>query len=136
MVRFAGGKPDKGGYRQFRIKTIEGIDDYAMIGEIVRRRYERLLAEKKEMPDLIVIDGGAGQLASALTQLRTLNLTIPTIALAKENEEIYLPGEEKPIRLDRKSRALHLLQKVRDEAHRFAVKYHKLLRTKRVLNKK
>ena len=136
MVRFAGGKPDKGGYRQFRIKTIEGIDDYAMIGEIVRRRYERLLAEKKEMPDLIVIDGGAGQLASALTQLRMLNLTIPTIALAKENEEIYLPGEEKPIRLDRKSRALHLLQKVRDEAHRFAVKYHKLLRTKRVLNKK
>lgn len=133
MVRFLDGKPDKGNYRRFKIKTIEGIDDPAMIAEVVGRRYKRLLEEKKELPDLIVIDGGRTQLSAAYKELKNLGLRIPVIGLAKRLEELYFPGLAEPQRIDHKTRALKLLQRVRDEAHRFAVKYHRLLRKKRVV---
>ena len=133
MVRFLDGKPDKSGYRRFRIRVVEGIDDFAMIGEVVKRRYTRLLFEKKAMPDLIMIDGGKGQLSSACDVLISLRLKIPIISLAKRNEEVYLPGLTLPKAFDKKSRALQLLQRIRDEAHRFAITYQKLLRKKRVL---
>jgi excinuclease ABC subunit C len=134
MVRFSDGKPDKTNYRRFRIKTIDGIDDFAMIAEVVHRRYTRLIDEKKELPDLIVIDGGKGQLSSAMEVLKKLSLKIPTIGLAKRNEEIYFPGRQLSYVLDKKTEALKLLQRIRDEAHRFAIKYHKLLRKKRIKN--
>jgi len=132
MVQFRGGKPDKSNYRCYKIKTVEGIDDFASIAEVVFRRYSRLLAEHTAMPDLVVIDGGAGQLHAALHSLSGLGISIPIISLAKRFEEIYLPGEEQPIILDKKRGALLLLQAVRDEAHRFAISYNKLLRKKQV----
>ena len=136
MVRFRDGKPDKSNYRRFKIKTIEGIDDPAMIAEVVRRRYSRLIEEEKELPDLIVIDGGRMQLSAAFKELHGLNLRIPVIGLAKKREEIYYPGLAEPQQLDHKTRAIRLLQNIRDEAHRFAVKYHKVLRSKRTLGKR
>jgi excinuclease ABC subunit C len=135
MARFAGGKPDKSGYRRFRIKSIEGVDDYAMMGELVRRRYSRLKDEGHVMPDLIVLDGGVGQLSAALVELKKLGLSIPALALAKKTEEVYLPGIQNPLRFDLKSRGMKLLQNARDEAHRFALAYHKLLRSKRAFRK-
>jgi excinuclease ABC subunit C len=101
-----------------------------MIAEVVRRRYSRLIFEKKELPDLIVIDGGKGQLSSAMLELENLNLEIPVIGLAKRNEEIFFPGRSLPLILPKKSEALKLLQRIRDEAHRFAITYHKLRRSK------
>ncbi len=136
MVRFVDGKPDKSGYRRFKIKTVEGIDDCAMIAEVVGRRYKRLKKEEKKFPDLVVIDGGVGQLSSAFRELHSLEVKIPVVALAKKNEEIYFPGFSDPVCFERKSRAVKLLQNIRDEAHRFAVSYHRLLRKKRILNKK
>ena len=136
MVQFRNGRPDKRNYRRYRIKTVDGPDDYSSINEVVRRRYSRLLKEEAEMPDLIVIDGGRGQLNAALQALRPLGLKIPIISLAKQYEEIIVPGMQKPIRLDKRSYALRLLQALRDEAHRFAIAYHKLLRKKRILEKK
>ncbi len=133
MIRFLDGKPEKSNYRRFKIKTIEGIDDPAMIAEVVRRRYQRLLEEKKELPDLIVIDGGRTQLSAAYKELKSLGLKIPVIGLAKRLEEIYFPGLAEPQCIDHKTRALKLLQRIRDEAHRFAVKYHRILRKKRVI---
>ncbi|MFH0874582.1 MAG: excinuclease ABC subunit UvrC [archaeon] len=130
MVRFLNGKPDKSNYRRFKIKTISGIDDYAMIAEIVQRRYSRLILENKELPSLIVIDGGKGQLSFAVSVLDNLGIRVPTIGLAKRNEEIFFPGRSAPLVLDKKSEALTLLQRIRDEAHRFALKYHKLRRSK------
>jgi excinuclease ABC subunit C len=131
MVQFRDGMPDKKNYRRFRIRTVEGIDDFASIAEIVKRRYQRLASEDDDMPDLIVIDGGKGQLSAALDILSSLSLEIPVIALAKREEEVYLPGEMLPRRLDPKGMALRYLQEIRDEAHRFAVAYHRLLRGKR-----
>jgi excinuclease ABC subunit C len=132
MVQFNNGEPDKKNYRRFRIKTVEGIDDFASIAEIVRRRYHRLLEEDGALPDLIIIDGGKGQLSAALGALEGLGLALPVIALAKREEEVYLPGETLPCRLDRKGMALHFLQEIRNEAHRFAIAYNRLLRTKKV----
>jgi excinuclease ABC subunit C len=132
MVQFRNGVPDKKNYRRFKIKTVEGVDDFASIGEIVTRRYRRLVDEDAEMPDLIIIDGGKGQLTAALEAERSLDLTIPVIAIAKREEEVYLPGEILPRRLDPKGMALHYIQEIRDEAHRFAIAYHKLLRSKSV----
>jgi excinuclease ABC subunit C len=132
MVQFHNGEPDKKNYRRFRIKTVEGIDDFASIAEIVRRRYHRLLEEDGALPDLIIIDGGKGQLSAALGALDGLGLALPVIALAKREEEVYLPGETLPCRLDRKGMALHFLQEIRNEAHRFAIAYNRLLRTKKV----
>ena len=130
MVQFRDGVPDKKNYRRFRIRTVEGIDDFASIAEVVKRRYLRLSGESADMPDLIVIDGGRGQLSAALGILNELDVEIPIIALAKREEEVYLPGEMLPLKLDPKGMALRYLQEIRDEAHRFAVAYHRLLRGK------
>jgi excinuclease ABC subunit C len=132
MVQFRGGRPDKSNYRRFRIKGVAGIDDFASIAEVVRRRYTRLLEEKQEMPDLIIIDGGKGQLASALGELQGLRLKIPIISLAKREEEIYAPGLEGPLDIRRDEKASLYVQEIRDEAHRFAVAYNRLLRKKAI----
>lgn len=136
MVQFRSGAPDKKNYRRFKIRTVEGVDDFAAIGEIVERRYRRLAEEGAAMPDLIVIDGGKGQLGAAQEALDRLCVHVPVIALAKREEEIFMAGEESPVRLDRKSMALRYLQEIRDEAHRFAITYHKLLRSKRLTDGK
>jgi excinuclease ABC subunit C len=134
LVYFYKGKPDKNGYRRFRIKTVKGMDDYSMMREIVRRRYTRSLDEKKPLPDLIVIDGGKGHLGVALDELRKLSLgNIPAIGIAKQFEHIYVEDRKEPIVLPKESKALHLLERIRDEAHRFAISYHKKLMSKRML---
>jgi len=130
MVQFRDGAPDKKNYRRFRIRNVEGIDDVASIGEVVKRRYQRLSEEGSDLPDLIVIDGGKGQLSAARNVLINIGVEIPVIALAKREEVVYLHGELLPRRLDRKGVALRYLQEIRNEAHRFAVAYHHLLRTK------
>jgi len=169
MVYFYKGKPKKSEYRRFKIKTVSGIDDYAMMREIVNRRYSRLTEEKRPLPDLILIDGGRGHLAAALAELEKLNLTdIPAIGIAKparrpvrrsissmndlsgeggspggsessgeggEFEHIYVKGRKDPIILPKESKVLHLLERVRDEAHRFAISYHRKLRSKNFLPK-
>ncbi|MCR4336937.1 MAG: excinuclease ABC subunit UvrC [Candidatus Omnitrophica bacterium] len=135
MVSFFNGKPDKSNYRRFRIKWVEGIDDFKMIAEIVHRRYRRLKNEGSLYPDLIVIDGGKGQLSAAVQQLKFLGVEIPIISLAKQEEEVFLPNRRSSIRLGRDSLALKLLQRVRDEAHRFAVSYHRNLRGKAMVGK-
>ena len=133
MVRFSGGIPDKKNYRRFKIKTVEGIDDFASIAEIVKRRYQRLIAEEGELPDLIIIDGGKGQLAAALGALQSLDCPLPVIAIAKREEEVSLPGEPLPLQLDEKGMALRYIQEIRNEAHRFAITYNRLLRKKKLL---
>lgn len=133
MVRFANGVPDKKNYRRFKIKTVEGIDDFASIAEIVRRRYQRLITEDAHLPDLIIIDGGKGQLMAALGALETLSCQIPVIAIAKREEEVYVPGELLPRHLDKKGMALRYIQEIRDEAHRFAIAYNRLLRKKKLV---
>jgi excinuclease ABC subunit C len=133
MVRFRDGKPEKGSYRRFRIRSIEGIDDPASIGEVVSRRYRRLVGEGAPLPDLVIIDGGKGQLAAARTALRSLGITIPVIAIAKREEDIYLPDAMLPLRLDRKGIALRYIQEIRDEAHRFAIAYNRLLMKKTMI---
>lgn len=131
MVYFNNGEPDKSNYRKFKIKNVNDIDDYAMIREIVRRRYARLKEEGVALPDLIIIDGGKGHLQSAYEELIKLNLTrIPIISIAKKQEEIYLVGSSKPICIDKDSELLHFVQQMRDEAHRFALRYHHNLREK------
>jgi excinuclease ABC subunit C len=131
MVQFRDGKPDKQNYRRFKIKSVSSIDDTSCINEVVYRRYKRLKNEYAIMPNLIVIDGGRGQLNAAIDSLRTLNLKLPVIALAKKLEEIYVPGLKKTIKLNEKSDALKLLQSIRNEAHRFAINYNRLLRRKK-----
>jgi len=126
MVVFKNGKPYKNGYRKFRIKTVEGPNDYAMLQEVLWRRLDN---GDLELPDLILIDGGLGQVGAAREVLASKGLDIPVIGLAKREEVIWFP-EGNSLRLSRRSEALRLLQKVRDEAHRFAVKYHHQLREK------
>lgn len=130
MVSFLNGKPDKSNYRRFRIKEVAGIDDFSSIAEVVKRRYRRLQKEGRAYPDLIVIDGGKGQLSAAVSELKTLGIDIPIISLAKQEEEIFLPRKRDSIKLRKDSLALQLLQRVRDEAHRFAIAYHRKLRGK------
>ncbi len=132
MVQFRGGRPDKRGYRRFKIRTVQGIDDFASIGEIVKRRYSRQKEEEAEMPDLIVIDGGKGQLWAASSELRRLGLSIPIISIAKREEEIYVLGRLRPLPIRREDKASLFVQEMRDEAHRFAIKYNRLLRRKAV----
>ena len=136
MVAFLNGKPDKQNYRRFRIKEVKGIDDFKMIAEVVRRRYRRLRNEGRLFPDLVVIDGGKGQLSAALSELNALEVTVPIIALAKREEEVFLPRRRDAVRLSLDSLGLKLLQRMRDEAHRFAITYHRSLRTKRALTRK
>ena len=134
MVVFDRGKFDKKQYRIFNIRTVEGADDFRSIAEAVTRRYKRLMEEEKEFPDLILIDGGRGQLNAALMALNRLGIEGTTVAgLAKREEEIYMPGLEEPIRLERRDPALQLLQMVRDETHRFSVASHRRRRSKRTL---
>lgn len=132
MVRFVGGKPDKKGYRHFNIKTVEGPNDFASMKEIVGRRYKRILEESGPLPDLIVVDGGKGQLSSACEALKELNIygQIPVIGIAKKLEEIYYPEDPFPLHINKKSQGLLLLQQIRDEAHRFAITFHRLKRSK------
>ncbi|MBU1996956.1 MAG: excinuclease ABC subunit UvrC [Candidatus Omnitrophica bacterium] len=132
MVSFFNGVPDKKQYRKFRIKEVEGIDDFKMIAEVVRRRYRRLKNEGEPYPDLIVIDGGKGQLGAACEQLELLGVEIPIVSLAKREEEIFLPKRRDPVKLAENSLGLKLLQRLRDEAHRFAVSYHRKLRSKKM----
>ncbi len=133
MVSFLNGKPDKANYRWFKIKTVAGIDDFLMMAEIVGRRYSRLQKEGLSYPDLIVIDGGKGQLSAASAQLKKLGVVIPIISLAKREEEIFTPGKRNPIKLSHDSLGLKLLQRIRDEAHRFGLNYHRLLRAKKMV---
>jgi excinuclease ABC subunit C len=166
MVCFRNGVPDKDNYRRYRVRTVEGQDDFASMAEVVRRRYARIMLEAREtnpgaaefsqenpaeaisrpptinhqpatsfvrLPDLIIVDGGKGQLSAACRELQRLGLhDLPIIGLAKENEEIYRPGRALPLQLPMDSGALRLLQRIRDEAHRFANAYHQLLMKKRV----
>lgn len=135
MVCFMGGKANRGHYRKFKIRDVTGIDDFKSMREAVHRRYKRLKAETAALPDLILIDGGKGQLGAALGALKDLSVKIPTASLAKRAEEVFLPGRFESILLRLDDPALRLLQQLRDEAHRFGVAYHRLLRGKRLFEK-
>ncbi len=131
LISFYNGNPDKKNYRYFRLKTTDGlIDDFASMKEAVSRRYTRLINEQADLPDLILIDGGIGQVNAVESILNSLDLNIPVAGLAKRDEEIYLPGNSTPICLPKRSDALRLLQRVRDETHRFATSRNQNLRTK------
>ena len=132
MSRFVNGIPDKSGYRKFKIKTVSGRDDFAMIGEIIKRRYYRLLEENSELPDLVVIDGGKGQLNAAMRSLTSLGLKLPCISLAKENEEVYIPKNKNPITIPKNKLSLKILQHLRDETHRFGVAYNRTIRKNQI----
>jgi len=133
-VWFENGRPKRGEYRKFKVKTVEGTDDFASMREVVRRYFERRVGEQKPLPDLIVIDGGKGQLSAAHSALAEVNLTDrPLISLAKREEEIFIWGREDPLRLSRRSPGLRLLQQARDEAHRFAVTYNRKRRSMRTV---
>lgn len=132
MVYFHNGRPCKSNYRKFKIKGVKGIDDYAMIREIVRRRYKRLKEEGGAFPDLIIIDGGKGHLWAAYDELVRLNLRrIPLASIAKREERIYMLGSKASLDINRDSQLLYFIQQIRDEAHRFALKYHHKLRKKK-----
>ena len=132
MVRFVNTRPSKKDYRHFNIKTVEGPNDFASMEEIVHRRYSRLLREKKQLPQLIVIDGGKGQLSSAVKSLKALDLygKITIIGIAKKLEEIYFPNDPVPLYIDKKSETLKIIQQLRDEAHRFGITHHRRQREK------
>ena len=127
MVQFVNAKPNKSGYRHFNIKTVEGPNDFASMEEIVYRRYKRLLDEGQRLPDLIVVDGGKGQLSSAIKILRQLGLygKISIIGIAEKLEEIYFPGDSIPLYIDKRSETLKVIQHIRDEAHRFGITHHR-----------
>lgn len=134
VVQFLDGLPFKPGYRRYKIRGVEGIDDYRSIHEVVARRYKRLYDEAEVFPDILLIDGGKGQLGAARAAFAEQQIQPPTlISLAKREEEIFRPDESEPLRLSRHSFALRLLQYVRDEAHRFAQHYHHILRRKSTL---
>ena len=135
-VVFRNGKPSKKEYRHFNIKTVEGPDDFASMEEVVFRRYKRLLNEAETLPQLIVIDGGKGQLSSALKSLEVLGLRgkIAIVGIAKRLEEIYFPEDSIPLYLDKKSESLKVIQKLRNEAHRFGISFHRDKRSKQAIN--
>ncbi|MBA2115620.1 excinuclease ABC subunit UvrC [Bremerella alba] len=136
LVQFLDGLPFKHGYRRYKIRGVEGVDDFRSIHEVVARRFKRLSDSSEVFPDILLIDGGKGQLNAAMAAFRDLKIEPPTvISLAKREEEIYRPGQSEPIRLSRHSFALRLLQYVRDESHRFAQHYHHLLRDKRTFDR-
>ena len=127
MVQFIDTIPNKKGYRHFNIKTVEGPNDFASMEEVVKRRYTRLVKEGANLPQLIVIDGGKGQLSSAFKALKSINLEkdIKVIGIAKKLEELYFPGDPIPLYLDKTSETLKIIQRLRDEAHRFGITHHR-----------
>jgi excinuclease ABC subunit C len=134
LVQFIDGLPFKPGYKRFRIRGVQGVDDFRSIHEVVSRRFAKLHDEQEMFPDLLLIDGGKGQLSAALAAFAELGIQPPTvISIAKREEELFVPGQDEPLRLSRHAYALRLLQYVRDEAHRFAQHYHHLLRRKSTL---
>jgi excinuclease ABC subunit C len=133
LVSFADGRPDRRNYRRFRIRGADANDDTARMSEAVRRHFDRLLREERPLPELLLLDGGKGQLSAVLATLVALQCPpLPVVALAKRQEEIHIPGEAEPIILDRHRPALRLVQWIRDEAHRFAVAYHREIRSRRL----
>ena len=132
MVSFKDAKPDKKNYRKFKIKTFAGQDDFASMNEVVSRRYKRLVEEKSPLPDLVMIDGGPGQVSAAKSALNTLGLKIPLIGLAKEHEEIYLPDDPAPKSFDKNSRMMLLLRKIRDSTHDFSLSYNRKRRQMKI----
>ncbi len=132
MVRFVNTRPSKKDYRHFNIKTVEGPNDFASMEEIIYRRYSRLLKEEKELPQLIIVDGGKGQLSAAVKSLKDLGLygKITIIGIAKKLEEIYFPNDPMPLYIDKKSETLKIIQQLRDEAHRFGITHHRKRREK------
>jgi excinuclease ABC subunit C len=161
MVRFTDGKPDNQNYRRYRIRTVQGQDDFASMAEVIRRRYSRILTENSSaapdaefsqedlidaqrrlaregrakivLPDLVIVDGGKGQLSMAVRELKALGLhDLPVIGLAKQREEVFVPGRSEPILIPHDRGALKLLQRIRDEAHRFANGYNALLYRRRM----
>jgi excinuclease ABC subunit C len=135
-VVFKDGKPSKKDYRHFNIKTVVGPDDFASMEEVVYRRYKRMLEENQPLPQLIIIDGGKGQLSSALKSIDELGLRgkIAIIGIAKRLEELYYPGDSVPLYLDKKSETLKVIQHLRNEAHRFGITFHRDKRSKSALN--
>jgi len=135
-VVFKDGKPSKKDYRHFNVKTVVGPDDFASMEEIVYRRYKRLLDENEPLPNLIIIDGGKGQLSSALKSIDALELRgkIAVIGIAKRLEELFYPGDSIPLYLDKKSETLKVIQQLRNEAHRFGITFHRDKRSKAALN--
>jgi excinuclease ABC subunit C len=133
-VWFENGRPKRAEYRKFRIATVEGSDDFASMREVVTRYFARRVEEQKPLPDLVVVDGGKGQLSSAREALEGLNLSrLPTISLAKRDEEIFMPGRGESLRLSKRSPGLRMLQRMRDEAHRFAITYNRKRRSMRTV---
>jgi excinuclease ABC subunit C len=134
MVCFLNGKPSKRNYRHFNIKTVEGANDFASMYEIVFRRYKRLLEEKQPLPQLVIVDGGKGQLSAACKALQDLEIygKMAIIGIAKRLEEIYFPDDDVPLHLSKKSESLRLIQQIRDETHRFAITFHREKRSKKV----
>jgi excinuclease ABC subunit C len=132
MVRFTDGNPDKSNYRRFKIKTVTGQDDFASMNEAVTRRYKRLVNEEAQLPDLVVVDGGSGQVTAAKAALKSLGLQIPLIGLAKKYEKIFLPDEVTPRRFNKNSRMMLLLRRIRDSAHNFSVSYSRKRRQMKV----
>lgn len=135
MVSFYKGLADKNSYRRFRIKMLPGINDYGMLREVLNRRYSRLKQENSALPDLILIDGGRSHLMSAKAEIEKLGLHIPLISIAKEKENIYVAAVKRPLSLKSDTPALNLIRRVRDEAHRFAVAYHHILRRKKIIGR-
>jgi excinuclease ABC subunit C len=137
MVTFRDGRPDKSKYRMFRIREVEGPDDYAMMREVVRRRYTGTLKDKHKTPDLIIIDGGRGHLSVAANEITKAGLAgVKIIGIAKVFEHMYTLDKDMPVALPPSSKALQLIQRIRDESHRFAIKYHHILRRKALVGDK
>jgi excinuclease ABC subunit C len=136
MVCFKNGKPAKKEYRHYHIKTVTGIDDFASMREVITRRYSQLVREQACLPNLIVVDGGKGQLRAAVLALQEVGIygKVPIISIAKRLEEIYFPHDALPLYLSKKSSALQLLQQLRNEAHRFAIAFHRNTRSKAALH--
>jgi excinuclease ABC subunit C len=129
---FTKGKPDKKEYRHFNIKTVEGPNDFASMEEVIYRRYKRVIEENQPLPQLIIVDGGKGQLSSAMESINKLGLhgKVAVIGIAKKLEEIYYPGDSLPLYIDKKSETLRIIQQLRDEAHRFGITHHRKRREK------
>lgn len=135
MVSFYKGMPDKDNYRKFRIKTVETIDDYKMLAEVINRRYSGSLSKELALPDLILVDGGKSHLSVADKELKKIGLKIPLVSIAKDRENIYIRDRSRPIKLCTDTSALNLIRRIRDEAHRFAVSYHHVLRRKKTIGR-